>query len=161
MPTWTLSDNHRRGISSTLGLLDEMLCRFERWARGEASKGVLYREQNSLGRKQRRAILRRIAAMRQILNELRDSLDLPVKNRQVGPAIWSQASAYWESLVELRAKSLERYGQVPEGFEGYFDCRVEQLTAHLMAIASLTAGDSTSPHQADHGRLRSGREPCP
>ena len=69
---WPLSENHRRGISSTLVLLDEMLCRFERWAEGEAFTGVLYREHNTLSAKHRRRILKEIAALRNLQAEPRD-----------------------------------------------------------------------------------------
>jgi len=132
---WTLSENHRRGISSTLGLLDEMLCRFQRWADGEVSEGVLYRQENTLTSRQRQAILKEIAALRRLMVELRDSLGLEVRTQDVGSAIWSQSSAQWVALVELGAKYLRRYGDVPEGFSQYFDPKIEQMIDHLIAIA--------------------------
>ncbi|MFW6132516.1 MAG: hypothetical protein ACOC8F_01370 [Planctomycetota bacterium] len=144
--TWALSDNHRRGISSTLALLDEMLCRFERWANCEAAEGVLYQERDTLSRRQRQRILNEIAALRRVLTELHDSLGLEVKTQDVASAIWSQSSAYWEALVELGSKHLRRYGDMPEGFAGDFDPKVEQIVRHMMCI-----GDAAS-HRRPTGR---------
>ena len=134
---WPLSDNHRRGISSTLGLLDEMLCRFERWANGEAAKGVLYRERDTLTGKQRQSILKEIAVLREILRELRDSLGLEVKTQDIASAIWSESSAYWEALVELDAGHLRRYGDMPEGFADDFDPKVEMIVKGMIHVADI------------------------
>lgn len=137
--TEALSDNHRRGIASTLGLLDEMLCRFERWANGEVVGGVLYQERNTLSRRQRQTILNEIATLRRLLTELRDSLGLEVKTQDVASAIWSQSSAYWEALVELGSKYLRRYGDMPEGFATDFDPKMEQIVAHMICIGEATS----------------------
>jgi len=135
----TLSENHKRGISSTLALLDEMLCRFERWSKGEQAEGVLYLERNMLTAQQRR-ILAEVGAVRVPLAELRESLGLAVKTQAVGRAIRSESSAYWEALVELGTKYLRRYGEMPDGFGEYFDPKVEQIIGHMTRIAAAAAG---------------------
>ena len=133
--TASLSENHRRGISSTLGLLDEMLCRFERWAKGDVAQGVLYQEHDTLSGSQRQAILKDIAALRRLMAELRDTLGLEIKAQDVAGAIWSQSLAFWEALVELEAKYLKRYGDLPEGFAKEFDPKVQRIIQHVIRIA--------------------------
>ena len=136
-----ISDNHRRSISITLGLLDETLCRFQSWAEGGCSEGVLYRQQNDLTRNQRETILREVAAVRRLLDELKDALALEPRTEQVAGAVWSQSLGHLEALVELGSKYLQRYGQMPVGFAEYFDPRIEAIIEHILRIAQ-TAGHS-------------------
>jgi hypothetical protein len=131
-----ISENHRRSIAGTLGLLDEMLCRFEGWIHhGQRAKGVLYRESDTLTADQHIAIQSEIDALRKMLRELRDDLCLETKTQDVAIAIWSQTSAFWETLVQLGTRYLRRYGDMPEGFGEYFDPQVERMIEHVMRIA--------------------------
>ncbi len=144
-----IGEAHRRGIATTLALLDEMLCRFRRWADGYVARGVLYEERGSLGRAQRKAIRGEIAAVRDLLEELRETLCLPVRTQDTRDAVWSQASAYWEAIVELDSRRLRRYGDVPGELAEYLDPKVEELAARLLRIAATA------------GRHDGGDPPCP
>lgn len=130
-----LGENHRRGIASTLTLVDEMLCRFERWARGESAEGVLYRERNALTERQRKALNAEIAELRKRMAELRDALKLPAKTQDVAVAIWAESSARREALMELNSRHLRRYGRLPAGFGETYDLKFEELLDHLTRIA--------------------------
>jgi hypothetical protein len=130
-----ISENHRRGIESTLGLLDEMLCRFEQWARGSESRGVLYEEHNSLTARQRKQILGTIVSIREVMKTLRDDLNLEGKVQDVRTAIWSQSASFWEALVELESPRLKRYGDLPAGFAEYFDPKVDTLIELLRGFS--------------------------
>jgi hypothetical protein len=134
-----ISENHRRGITSTLGLLDEMLSRFERLTQGKPAEGVLYRELDTLTDDQKRAIQAEIDALRKMLGELRDDLCLEIKTQDIARAIWSESSAFWAALVELGTKYLRCYGDMPEGFAEYFDPKVERIIDRVIRIAD-TAG---------------------
>lgn len=131
----SIGENHRRGISSALTLLDEMLCDFERWAKGAAACGPLYSESNDLGPKQRQTILEEIEILRAMLVDFRDTLALPRKVERVAASIWFRSSLFWETLVELESKHLRRYGAVPPVFAADFDPKVKFLIKHLEAIA--------------------------
>ena len=144
--TSPLSETHRRGISATLSLLDEMLCRFERWANGELAEGVLYRERDTLTSQQRKTIFQEIAALRSLMTELRDRLGLKVTSRDIGIAIWSESSAYWEALVELGPKYLRRYGDMPDDFARDFDGQVETIIRHMNRIAEAASRQPPRPH---------------
>lgn len=139
-----ISGNYRRRIASTLVLLDETLCRFEHWAKGNHAAGVLYREGNTLAAEARQAILSEIAAIRNALAELRDEFALEAKIQDVSHAIWSAKAICWASLVELETRYLRGYGTPPDGFPEYFDPKVGQIIEHLDRI-----GEAVDPHRRD------------
>jgi len=107
-----MSENHRRGISVTLGLLEQALCEFEEWAKGREVRSVLYEEHNDLAEGQREEILREVESMRRVLRQMKHFLDLKDICRSAKGEIWARCSALWEGLVELEGKYLKRYGEV-------------------------------------------------
>lgn len=131
----SLSDNHRRGISSTLWVLDEMLCQFERWARGVTCEGVVFGEHDDMSEDQARAILAEVTSMRAVMTELREDLALKHRKKSAVKSISAQCSWFWESLVDLKSQRLGRYGDVPQDFAAYFDPRIQVLIDHLHSIA--------------------------
>jgi hypothetical protein len=135
-----IGENHRSTIATTLGLLDEMLSRFERWAKGAEARSVLYLEQNTLREQQKREILTHIKAIRELLSQLRDDLGLPPKAQDVAGAIWSESACSWEAVVELGSRYLRAYGEVPPQLAVYIDPKVELLIERLMAISEAARG---------------------
>ena len=135
----SVSENHLRGISTTLALLDETLAGFERWARGEESLGVLYHEHNSLAPPQRRAIRAEVRHIRQRLRELRDALHLDVKSCNAADLIWAWCWTLLEPLHELSGKHLRRYGKPPPELVEYLNPRVAQLCRHVENILGIAA----------------------
>ena len=134
---YSIIDNHRRGISSAFILLDEMLCRFERWAKGESVCGVLYRENNDLTDTQRQALLSQMAALRNLMAEIRDSLSLKNNTQNVSKAIWAESSSFWVTLVELESKHLKGYGEIPADSARYLDSITHNLIAGLNKIIEI------------------------
>lgn len=140
----SIGENHRRAIAGTLGLLDEMLCRFDRWMREKPAEGILFREVDTLTGRQKRTIRGEMDAMRAVLRELRDDLDLERRTESTSVAVWSESSAFWEALVELGTKHLRRYGDMPEGFPEYFDPRVGRMIEHMRRIGDAASRRSVS-----------------
>ena len=140
-PALELSDNHRRGISTTLSFLDEALCDFEQWARGREGRGVLYQERNTLSAGQREALLVEICEMRAILRELRDALALEGETQYAAQAIWGRSSSLREHLVELEGKHLRRYGTPAAGLAEYLDPKVADLLRRLDRTSSIVSKD--------------------
>ena len=130
-PVISISENHRRGIASTLGLLDEMLCQFEQWAQGSEAHGVLYEESNSLTARQPKQIMGTITSIREVMKTLRDDLKLERNILDIRTAVWSRSASFWEALVELETGRLKRYGELPEGFAEYFDPKINTLVELL------------------------------
>lgn len=125
---------HKRGILVTLEILDEVLCEAEQWARGREIKSVLYIENNTLSDQQTAGILSEIAEMRRVLGELRDSLGLEPRVQDVATVIRSKCAGLWEHIVELKAKHLRRYGEVPAGLGDYLDPQAERLIQGILRI---------------------------
>ena len=143
-----LGENHRRGVSTTLTYLDERLCEVEQWARGRQVRSALYQERNGLTREQRSALQARVAATRQLLSELRDTLGLEGR-LQTGPlAIWGGCSEVREHLVELGSKHLKRYGKLDAEVGDYMDEAVPQLLECVEEIAAIVVGQIPPPKPA-------------
>ncbi|MBN2132734.1 MAG: hypothetical protein JW741_24755 [Sedimentisphaerales bacterium] len=157
-----ISDNHRRSISNTLGLLDERLCRFERWAKGLTAEAPLYRERDDLDESQKQAILAQIFAARATLGHMREEFGLDQQQASITKLIASQCDWFWEFLVQLESKQLNRYGEVPAGFAACFDPKVKFLIKCLEAISGIArraAGHEGIPQASRTGETAN-REIC-
>jgi hypothetical protein len=132
-----MSENHIRGISTTLSLLDKALCEFEQWAHGHAVRSVLYEIRNTLSADQRRLIAEEVAEMKSILREIRSTLDLEASMRRVDKMILGSCSVLWVSLAELDGRHLRRYGEVPSGLAEYLEPQADALNQHLRSIADI------------------------
>jgi hypothetical protein len=146
-----LSENHRRAISTTLNMLDEMLCGFERWAGGQEAHSAFYNEHNSLTPEQSEAIVHEIQAIRGLLRRMRDDLRLDGKVVDVANAIWGAAAGLWPTLVETESHHLRGYGQPPGWLAGYLDPKIEELIERLSRIGSIALG--TDRHAGPPERL--------
>ena len=71
-----LSENHRRGVATTLTLLDELLCRVEEWAEGHERHGALYHERNDLNAAQRKQLLKKAGYLRSRLQDAQRDMGL-------------------------------------------------------------------------------------
>ena len=132
-----MSENHIRGISSTLTLLDEDLCEFDQWAKGHEVRSVLYEVRNTLSASQRQQIAELVAKMHVMLRELHDTLRLEGGVHKVDKMIVSSCAVLWVSLVELESGRLRRYGEVPPGLAEYLDPKVAFLNENLRRISQI------------------------
>jgi hypothetical protein len=136
----SMSENHIRGISTTLALLDKALCEFDQWAKGREIRSVLYQVLNPLSEAQRQLVAAEISQMKGILEEIRDTLHLEVTTRSSDKMITSSCSVLWTSLVEMESRHLRRYGVVPPDLADFIDPRAGRLNDHLQKIAGSMAG---------------------
>ncbi len=132
-----LGDNFKRGIETTLVVLDRALCEFEQWAQGHEQQSVLYSERNTLSGVQREEILREVVGMRETLRELQDDLGLEGRVRGVANNIWGTCAVLAVNLEELRGKHLARYGTPPEELVDYLDPQIERLISSVNLIFRL------------------------
>jgi hypothetical protein len=136
-----MGDSHIRGISSTLSLLDEDLCKFAQWAKGHEVRSALYEVRNTLSPVQRQLIAKRVEKMQVMLEEIRNALNLLGSVRMVDKMIVGSCAIQWASLLELEGGHLRRYGELPPGLAEYLDPRVKALNDDLHVI-SIAAGQS-------------------
>lgn len=141
-----MRDTHRRTLSTTLGLLDEMLCDFEQWAGGREIRSVLYREENTISGSQARAMQAEISAMRDILRALRDELQLDERVRNAKVDVWSRCSWFWENLAELDARHLRAYGEPSEEMVACLEPRRKELIDRLQRITDAVRGTKAVAH---------------
>jgi hypothetical protein len=136
-----LPENHRRGITATLALFDELLCAIEEWARGREVRAALYTEQNRLTGEQRSRLLKQAARLRQLLKGARRDLGLEPYVRDAASDIWSRCAALREHLIEIEGRRLHRYGDVPPKLSEYMDALSGAL---LKGLDELVAGNTQS-----------------
>jgi hypothetical protein len=134
-----MSENHIRGISTTLSLLDKALCEFEQWANGHEVRSVLYEIRNTLSEAQRRLIATEVAEMKSLLQQIRSMLSLEASMRYADKIILGSCSVLWVSLAELDGRHLKRYGEVPPGLSEYLEPLVGALNEHLKKIGEIVS----------------------
>ncbi|MGO9614227.1 MAG: hypothetical protein ACLPX5_14515 [Dissulfurispiraceae bacterium] len=134
-----MSENHIRGISTTLSLLDKALCEFDQWAHGHEVRSILYEVQNPLSPGQGRAISELVSEMQSILKKISDRLTLETTVRRVDKMMLGSCSVLWVSLAELDGGHLRRYGELPPGLAEYLDPKAALLTEKLGGIADIVA----------------------
>jgi hypothetical protein len=134
-----MSENHIRSISTTLSLLDKALCEFDHWAQGHEVRSVLYEVRNTLSEVQRQSIVAEAAEMKDMIQEIRDTLNLEVTRRYVDKMFLGTCSVLWTYLAELEGRHLKKYGVVPPGLAEHLNPRVDALNGHLRRIADIVA----------------------
>jgi len=140
------SEDHRRHIGTTLSILDENLCSFERLTRGHAARGVLYEETNDLSPAVRRSIRKEISNLRDLLREMQGDLGLQPTRQTASHLIWIGCSMLWEHLVEIESRYLKAYGPVPAGLASPHDEKTRKVIERLQRISRLArSGRAGSP----------------
>lgn len=144
LPPVRLTGKQRRGISTTLALLDEALCDIEQWAAGRQLTSVLYSERNALSSDQRQALRTEVENARLVLAELQERLGLSRSMQDVEQAIWSRCAVLRTQLLELEARRLRRYGSVSQELAGVLATYIEQLLRTIDAILDVVTPSKTS-----------------
>jgi hypothetical protein len=132
-------ENHRRGITTTLTLFDELLCRVEEWAQGREVRSVLHLERNRLTKAQRSRILAEVAKLRRLLESARRQLGLEPAGHDAAADIWSRCAVFREYVMELESRQLHRYGEVPSDLADYVDSLAPRLLAALDRIIAAVS----------------------
>jgi hypothetical protein len=132
-----IGPNHRRGITSALAHLDETICDIEQMVNAEDTSSELYMERNALSDSQKREVLLEIAALRRLLAELRQTLNLIPVTRDVGASVSGSCMLLWESVIELQGRYLKRYGEPPKDLVEFLDPKTDEIVCHLDRIVRV------------------------
>lgn len=132
-----MGPNHRRGITSTLVHLDESICRIEQMVHTESTCSQFYVERNALTESQKENVLSEVAAVRRILAELRQTLNLIPVTRDVGAAVSGRCMLLWESILELQGRYLKRFGEPSEELVKFLDPKTDEIVHHLDRIVRI------------------------
>jgi len=136
-PLAPLPPNHRRAVTSTLLLLDELVVRYQYAAAGGAVSSVLIRESNDLTPAQRDALNRLALEIKGHLEEMAKDLRLKTKDKDIAAALRWQSAAVGDALQELRGRRLRAYGPVSEAAARYLDGKLEIILRLLREASSL------------------------
>ena len=146
-----LSDNHKRSISVSLHLLDKALCEWEQWIRSPILSGPMYQQRDTLSAAEKKELQTRINNVRQIIERLRDDLNLEPTRPSIAQLIVGQATVLWEMLAELNSSSLRGYGTVSPQLATYLDPLGESLTQQMQEISRLFSQAGSAALQQDEG----------
>lgn len=134
-----LSEAHLSRIRITLTLLDEALVKFEEYAQGREVCSVLYCEKNTLDPERRNGLLADIAAIRGIMQELRDGLHLKASSEDIAKTMQAHCYILWVDVLEMTGKYLRGFGDPPPELVDYLDPKAHRILQYLDHIkASLT-----------------------
>jgi hypothetical protein len=136
-PILNLSEAQRGRVRITLTLLDEALVKFQEWAQGREVHSILYHEANNLDPERRRELLADIAAIRGIMQELRDILHLEASPLDVAKTIRGHCYLLWVDVTEMTGKYLRGFGEPPPELIDYLDPRAHQILRYLDLIKEL------------------------
>jgi len=145
-----LYEAHKRAFTSTLALVDEALCEFERWALGHSARGVMYMEVNDLSARKRKELLAGIANVRKTIKDLREKLGLLPERTSVSHKIWVLCSGFWEPLVELEGSHLVRFGALPPKLEQELDVLVTRVNKQFQGLSTKVRAKE-APFQGKEG----------
>lgn len=132
-----INENHKRLIETTFWMLDELLCSFERWLKGNDIHSLLYREHNTLTDTQRVQLGKEIKALRNLLQQVKDELHLKGFTLDVGMSLQGSAALFIEDLKELKGKRLRAYGDSAKELAAYLDPKLDEFITHLSGISYI------------------------
>ena len=132
-----LSEAHHSWIKITLTLLDEALVKFEEWARGREVRSVLYHETNNLDPDRRAGLLADIAAIRGIMQELRDDLHLEAGSQDIAKTMLGHCYILWVDVLEMTGKYLRGFGEPPPELVNYLDPKAHRILQYLDHLKAL------------------------
>jgi hypothetical protein len=139
-----LSEAHRSRIRITLTILDEALVKFEEWAQGREVRSVLYQEKNNLDPDRRAGLLADVAAIRGIMEELRDNLHLEARTQDIAKTILGHCYILWVDVLEMTGKYLRGFGEPPPELVDYLDPKAYRILHHLDHLKALLTKHGSS-----------------
>jgi hypothetical protein len=129
-----LRESHRNRIRITLTLLDEALVAFAEWARGREARAVLFAEENDLTPRQQETILVGVHGIRQIMQEMRNHLELDPNPRSVAKNILASCYILWVDVLEMTGKYLKGLGEPSQELVDYLDPNLQKIMQYLDQI---------------------------
>ncbi|MCM8815169.1 MAG: hypothetical protein NC937_01550 [Candidatus Omnitrophica bacterium] len=135
--TLKLSANHKRAVSTTLTMLDELFVFIEKWVDGQCYASVLYEEKNDLSPSQKKTLKKELLKFRQYLNDLKNDMKIEKQTQSAINDIWSRVSVFRENIMELEARHMKRYGHIPQEVQEYFNDMSKKLLSQLDRILEI------------------------
>lgn len=133
---------HRRGISVTLVMLDQNLCRIARWAEGREAQSVMFEERNELQPEQRKQLLDRVVELRTRIAQIKESCGLKEEAASVVNSIFTICYGLRDDLVDLEPMFMRRYGDISPEFAEFLDCASKDILKQMDDLAGIVKNRS-------------------
>lgn len=111
------------------------------WLDGKEETGTFYQHRLHLSARRRDQARKVIADALQMLIELGNSLDLPIKEESAASEIRGTMSVSWANLLDNRASKLSRYGKVHPVLSSELDPIIEQLAEMALHLSAIFDGN--------------------
>lgn len=133
----SLSENHKRRITSVFKQLDKIFSSFENYVRGGEYSSELYSEKNDLSQSEREKLAGAVEEIKAILREIKEELKLEPDISNVSRLVTVRSMSIWVDLIEIKSGNLGGYGPVPDGFSEYFDPKLDSIIEILQKISNI------------------------
>lgn len=144
-----MTDQHRRGISVTLVMLDQNLCRIARWAEGREAQSVMFEERNELRPDQRTQLLEQIAELRTKIAQIKECCGLKEEAASVVNSIFTICFGLRDDLVDLEPTFMRRYGELSSELAEFLDGASKEILQKMDGLASIVKSRSLVENQAE------------
>ena len=133
MNTISLSENHRRSISSSLRIVEELLDEMERKLK-YPEDGILRAMERDTSEEDNSLSLQNIAKAKQQIEKLTKKYGLSAHNSQLSRFINSHKSNIWVILSDSTSGKLKGFGEFPPEYSEEFDGDINQLQVFVNKI---------------------------
>ncbi|MHB1461091.1 MAG: hypothetical protein ACYC1M_07420 [Armatimonadota bacterium] len=144
-----MTDQHRRGISVTLVMLDQNLCRIARWAEGREAQSVMFEERNELRPDQRVQLLEQVAELRAKIAQIKECCGLKEEAASVVNSIFTICFGLRDDLVDLEPTFMRRYGELSTELAEFLDGASKEILQKMDGLASIVKNRSLVDNQAE------------
>jgi len=123
-----LSENHRRAVSVSLCIVEELLNEIEK-VLNHPPDASLSKMICDISRQEKNGTLENITKAKQWIQELAHKYGLSVKKSYVSRIKSSRKSKMWEILCDTESERLRGYGEFPPEYSQEFDEDINRLQA--------------------------------
>ncbi len=136
-----LNPYQRDGLSTTLGVLDEMLCEIEQSVIVGCHKGVLYEMQDDVPAPVKKEIVRRISLTRERIEVITGQFALKKSTHKTSKNFLAKLAYGWEILEGAKARHLQRYGAVALELAEVLDPQLNNIIILVDEMRDLVIGE--------------------
>lgn len=129
-----LNEYQKRGVSVTLRIVEERINDIEQILNSKAYTGILYDTNCNISPEKKEEILKRVSFIKDRILYLSQKSDLTKERRKATSEIFGKLSYCLEIIDNIRAKQLERYGNITNGLDSVLDPHLDIMINLLLEI---------------------------
>ena len=125
-----LNENHKRVISTVLGLLEKDLTLIEIYIK-YAPCGSMYKIVNELTLQEKEYVLSSIKLLKESISEFANKFDLQPTEENMHGIIRGNCAINWANMCDIEPKRLNSYGKVGLDICAELTQKIEEIKKHL------------------------------